>query len=61
MLLIPVVHVVLVKCYKLRERERHKHPCNSGEHYERYFDQEKEYMSDNAVVRRESGQCLDVT
>ena len=61
MLLILVVYAVLAKCYKLRERDRHINiHAIVEEHYERYFDQEKKYMRDNAVVRKESGQCLDV-
>ena len=49
MLLILVVYVILAKHYKLRERDRY---INSHaiveEHYERYFDQEEEYMREIA-------------
>ena len=58
MLLILVVYVILAKRYKLRERDRHINiHAIVEEHYEKFFDQEKEYMRDNAVVRRESGRC----
>ena len=49
MLLILVVYVILAKCYKLRERDRHINiNVIVEEHYERYLDQEEEYMRDNA-------------
>ena len=49
MLLILVVYVVLAKRYKLRERERHINiQAIAEEHYERYFDQEEEYMREIA-------------
>ena len=39
------MHVILAKCYKLRERDRHINiQAIAEEHYERYFDQEEEYM-----------------
>ena len=45
MLLILVVYVVLAKRYKLRERERHINiQAIVEEHYERYMDQEEEYL-----------------
>ena len=45
MLLILVVYVILAKRYKLRERDRHINiHAIVEEHYERYFDQEEEYM-----------------
>ena len=45
MLLILAVYVALAKRYKLRERERHINiHAMVEEHYERYFDQEEEYM-----------------
>ena len=45
MLLILVVYVILAMCYKLRERDRHVNiQAIVEEHYERYFDQEEEYM-----------------
>ena len=49
MLLILVVYVVLAKHYKLRERDRHINiHAIVEEHYERYFDQEEEYMREVA-------------
>ena len=40
-----VIHVALAKHYKLRERERHINiQAIIEEHYDRYFDQEEEYM-----------------
>ena len=51
MLLILVVYVVLAKCYKLRERDKHINiHLIAEEHYERYFDQEEEYMRE--IARR---------
>ena len=45
MLLILAVYVVLAKRYKLRERDKHINiHAIVEEHYERYFDQEEEYM-----------------
>ena len=44
-----VVYVILAKRYKLREREKHINiHAIVEEHYERYFDQEEEYMRDIA-------------
>ena len=49
MLLILVVYVVLAKHYKLREKDRHINiHIIVEEHYERYFDQEEEYMREVA-------------
>ena len=49
MLLILVVYVVLAKCYKLRERDKHVNiHVIVEEHYERYFEQQKEYMREIA-------------
>ena len=49
MLLILVVYVVLAKRYKLRERDKHINiHLIVEEHYERYFDQEEEYMKEIA-------------
>ena len=49
MLLILVVYVVHAKRYKLRERDRHINIyAIVEEHYERYFDQEEEYMREIA-------------
>ena len=48
MLLILVVYVILAKRYKLRERDRHINiHAIVEEHYERYFDQEEEYIREN--------------
>ena len=45
MLLTLILFTFLAKCYKLRERERHINiHAIAEEHYERYFDQEEEYM-----------------
>ena len=45
MLLMLVIYIVLAKRYKLRERDRHINiHAIVEEHYERYFDQEEEYM-----------------
>ena len=53
MLLILVVYVVLAKRYKLREREKHINVhAIVEEHYERYFDQEAEYMREVANRHR---------
>ena len=49
MLLILVVYVILAKRYKLRERDKHINiHVIVEEHYERYFDQEEEYMRETA-------------
>ena len=49
MLLILVVYVVLAKRYKLRERDKHINiHLIVEEHYEKYFDQEEEYMREIA-------------
>ena len=49
MLLILVVYAVLAKRYKLRERDKHINiHLIVEEHYERYFDQEEEYMREMA-------------
>ena len=48
-LLIFVLFLILAKCYKLRERERHVNiQAIAEEHYERYLDQEEEYMKEIA-------------
>ena len=55
MLLILVVYVVLARRYKLRERERHVNmQAIVEEHYERYFDQEEEYLRENAKLAHET-------
>ena len=52
MLLTLVVYVILAKRYKLREREKHINiHAIVEEHYERYFDQEEEYMREIANNR----------
>ena len=44
-ILMLIIFVILAKRYKLRERERHVNiQAIVEEHYERYFDQEEEYM-----------------
>ena len=49
MLLMLVIYIVLAKRYKLRERDRHINiHAIVEEHYERYFDQEEEYMREIA-------------
>ena len=49
LLLILIVFVILAKRYKLREREKHINiQAIVEEHYERYFDQEEEYMREAA-------------
>ena len=55
MLLILVVYVVLARRYKLRERERHVNmQAIVEEHYERYFDQEEEYLRENAKLAHDT-------
>ena len=45
MLILTIVFVIVAKRCKLRERERHVNiQAIVEEHYERYFDQEEEYM-----------------
>ena len=49
LLLILIVFVILAKRYKLREREKHINiQAIVEEHYERYMDQEEEYMREAA-------------
>ena len=44
-----IIFVIVSKRYKLRERERHVNiQAIVEEHYERYFDQEEEYMREAA-------------
>ena len=44
-----IIFVIIAKRYKLRERERHVNiQAIVEEHYERYFDQEEEYMREIA-------------
>ena len=46
-----IIFVLVAKRYKLRERERHVNiQAIVEEHYERYFDQEKEYMREAAKM-----------
>ena len=49
LILVHVVYVVLAKRYKLRERDKHINiHLIVEEHYERYFDQEEQYMRETA-------------
>ena len=44
-MLVLIIFIIVAKRYKLRERERHVNiQAIVEEHYERYFDQEEEYM-----------------
>ena len=46
-----IIFVIAAKRYKLRERERHVNiQAIVEEHYERYFDQEEEYMREAANI-----------
>ena len=46
-----IIFVIVAKRYKLRERERHVNiQAIVEEHYERYFDQEEEYMREAAEI-----------
>ena len=48
-LLILVLFIIFAKRYKMRERDRHVNiQAIAEEHYERYFDQEEEYMKELA-------------
>ena len=48
-MLMMIIFVIVAKRYKLRERERHVNiQAIVEEHYERYFDQEEEYMREAA-------------
>ena len=49
-----VLFTIAAKRYKLRERERHVNiQAIAEEHYERYFDQEEEYMREAANVYKQ--------
>ena len=49
-ILMLIIFVIIAKRYKLRERERHVNiQAIVEEHYERYFDQEEEYMREAAA------------
>ena len=49
-MLMLIIFVIVAKRYKLRERERHVNiQAIVEEHYERYFDQEEEYMREAAA------------
>ena len=62
MLLILVVYVVLARRYKLREREKHINvQAIVEEHYERYLDQEEEYLRENAKLAHETVHVTEVT
>ena len=46
-----VSYLILAKQYKLWERERHVNiQAIAEEHYERYFDQEEEYIREERIV-----------
>ena len=48
-MLMLIILLIVAKRYKLRERERHVNiQAIAEEHYERYFDQEEEYMREVA-------------
>ena len=48
-----VMFIFLAKRYKMRERDRHVNiQAIAEEHYERYFDQEEEYMREVAIDGR---------
>ena len=47
-----IIFFIVAKRYKLRERERHVNiQAIVEEHYERYFDQEEEYMREDEIVQ----------
>ena len=49
-MLVLMIFIIVAKRYKLRERERHVNiQAIVEEHYERYFDQEEEYMREAAA------------
>ena len=49
-ILMMIILVIIAKRYKLRERERHVNiQAIAEEHYERYFNQEEEYMREVGV------------
>ena len=49
-ILMMIIFVIIAKRYKLRERERHVNiQAIAEEHYERYFDQEEEYLREVGV------------
>ena len=61
LLLILIVFVILAKRYKLREREKHINiQAIVEEHYERYLDQEEQYMREAPQLSPtfESGACI---
>ena len=50
-MLMLIIFVIIAKRYKLRERERHVNiQAIVEEHYERYIDQEEEYMREQAAI-----------
>ena len=52
-MLMLIIYIFVAKRYKLRERERHVNiQAIVEEHYERYFDQEEEYMREAANMYR---------
>ena len=49
-MLMLIIFVIVAKRYKLREREKHVNiQAIVEEHYERYFDQEEEYMREDEI------------
>ena len=55
-----VMFVIVAKRYKLRERERHVNiQAIVEEHYERYLNQEEEYMREAAMYKRISVNDID--
>ena len=51
MLILITIFFIVAKRYKLRERERHVNiQAIVEEHYERYFDQEEEYMREKELL-----------
>ena len=49
-MLMLIIFVIVAKRYKLREREKHVNiQAIVEEHYERYFDQEEEYMREAEI------------
>ena len=52
-MLMLIILLIAAKRYKLRERERHVNiQAIVEEHYERYFDQEEEYMREVADMHK---------
>ena len=61
MLVMFVLYIIIAKRYKLRERDRHINiHAIAEEHYERYFDQEEEYMREIAEERARDYQTITI-